>query len=142
MLVLDVNILVYAFHAQAPDHAAYRSWLLQALAGSDAIGLCDPVAVGFLRVVTLPVWRPPATVAAGLEFLTQLRRSPLVMNLGPGPGHWSRFSALCTQEGISGNLVPDAWIAALTIGHGATLITADRDFSRFSGLSWRHPLRG
>jgi hypothetical protein len=38
-----------------------------------------------------------------------------------------------------GNLVPDAYLAALAIEHGCEWISADRDFARFPGLRWRHP---
>lgn len=141
MLLLDVNILVYAFHAQAPDHRALRGWLLHELEGGQAIGLCDPVLTGVLRVSTLPFWRPPATLAAVLEFIERLRQAPSVTMLRPGPGHWRIFTALCREAGTSGNRVPDAWLAALALEHGATLVTADRDVARFPGLSWRHPLR-
>ena len=36
--------------------------------------------------------------------------------------------------------VPDAYLAALAIEHGATWITTDRGFARFPGLRWRLPL--
>lgn len=141
MLLLDVNILVYVFHAQAPDHGALRGWLLRQLEEGQAVGLCDPVLTGVLRVSTLPFWRPPATLAAALEFIERLRQAPSVAMLRPGPGHWRIFAGLCRDADARGNLVPDAWLAALAIEHGATLVTADRDFARFPGLSWRHPLR-
>ena len=38
-----------------------------------------------------------------------------------------------------GNLVTDAYLAALAIEKGAELITSDRDFSRFPGLKWQAP---
>lgn len=42
---------------------------------------------------------------------------------------------------VSGPLVHDARVAAICIGHGVReLLTADRDFSRFSSLVTRNPL--
>jgi uncharacterized protein len=58
----------------------------------------------------------------------------------PGPRHWGLFARLCRENGAAGNLVPDAYLAALAIEAGCELITTDRDFARFDGLRWRHPL--
>jgi hypothetical protein len=58
----------------------------------------------------------------------------------PGPRHWSIFARFCREIGARGNLVPDAFLAALAIEAGCEIITCDRDFARFTGLRWRHPL--
>ncbi|MEN8376929.1 MAG: PIN domain-containing protein, partial [Gemmatimonadota bacterium] len=58
----------------------------------------------------------------------------------PGPRHWSIFRDLCEAVDARGNLVPDAYLAALAIENGAEWITTDRDFTRFPGLRMRHPL--
>ena len=50
------------------------------------------------------------------------------------------FSRLCLEVGAKGNLVADAYLAALAIESGSEWITSDRGFSRFPGLRWRHPL--
>jgi uncharacterized protein len=41
---------------------------------------------------------------------------------------------------VTGPLVTDAEIAALTIEYGGVLHTTDRDFARFPGLRWVNPL--
>ena len=43
---------------------------------------------------------------------------------------------------VQGNLVPDAYLAALAIESGSAWVTTDRVYSRFPGLTWRHPLDG
>jgi predicted nucleic acid-binding protein len=58
----------------------------------------------------------------------------------PGPRHWDLFLDLCRQARVRGNLVPDAYLAALALEAGAAWITTDGDFSRFPGLQTRHPL--
>jgi predicted nucleic acid-binding protein len=55
----------------------------------------------------------------------------------PGPRHWSIFTGLCRSANAYGNLVPDAWLAALAIESGCEWITNDRDYARFKGLRWR-----
>ncbi|MFI5265845.1 MAG: PIN domain-containing protein, partial [Chloroflexota bacterium] len=61
--------------------------------------------------------------------------------LAPGPRHWDIFTSLCTRAGATGNLVPDAYLAALAIESGSEWITTDRGFARYPGLRWRHPLQ-
>lgn len=83
---------------------------------------------------------PPAPIEQALAFADALRDQPTAVLLGPGPRHWGIFERLCLEAGAKGNLVPDAYLAALAIESGAELITTDRDFARFPGLRWRHPL--
>jgi len=62
------------------------------------------------------------------------------LSVQPGGRHWDIFTRLCRNVSARGNLVPDAYLAALAIESGSELITTDRDFSRFPSLRWRHPL--
>jgi uncharacterized protein len=137
MLLLDVNILVYAFHAAVPEHEPWRRWLERQRAEGAALAVCDPVLSGFLRVATLPVWRPAPPISAAIAFVEALLADGRVRRVQPGPGHWRRFTALCQQHGLSGNLVPDAWLAALAIDEGAMLVSVDGDFARFRELRRR-----
>ena len=45
------------------------------------------------------------------------------------------FGGQLRNAGASANLVTDAYIAAAAIAMGATVVTFDRDFRRFDGLS-------
>ncbi|MEK7767726.1 MAG: PIN domain-containing protein, partial [bacterium] len=69
-----------------------------------------------------------------------LRAEPQCVLASPGPRHWGLFMDLCRKADARGNLVPDAWLAALAIESGCELVTTDRDFARFPGLHWRLPL--
>ncbi len=141
MQTLDVNVLVYAFREDVPDHAAHRGWLA-ALAGSDeSFGISDLVLSGFLRIVTHPrIFDPPTPLAAALEFAEALRSQPGCVPISPGRRHWDIFTRLCRDSGAKGNLIPDAYLAAMAIENGGEWISNDRDFSRFRGLRWRSPL--
>ena len=57
-----------------------------------------------------------------------------------GQRHWEIYREICQRAEVRGNLVFDAAHAALTIENNCVWITADRDFARFPGLRWRHPL--
>ncbi len=105
-----------------------------------AFGVADLVLSGFLRVVTHPrVFAPPTPLERALEFVESLRSQPNCMILGPGDRHWSIFTRLCREGDARGNLIPDAYLAALAIETGSELVTTDRDFARFPDLRWRPP---
>ena len=96
---------------------------------------------GFLRVVTHPkVFREPTPMVEALRFVEALRLAPAGIPVAPGERHWEVFTDLCQRTQATGNRIPDAFLAALAIEHGATWVTADRGFARFTGLRWEHPL--
>ena len=137
----DVNILVYAHREDSPNHGAYRDWLLELIQGDRAYGYSDLVLNGFIRVATHPrVFNPPSNLDTALAFADQIRKQPNAVQLSTGGRHWAIFSHLCNIAGVKGNLVPDAYFAALAIESGSEWVTTDRDYSRFPGLRWRHPL--
>ncbi len=141
MILPDVNVLVYAYREDASRHRAYREWLEETVNGDEAYGLSDLVLSGFLRVVTHGrVFSPPSPIGHALEFAGALRDHPHCVRVTAGPRHWEIFARLCREVGVKGNLVPDAYLAALAIESGSEWITTDRDYSRFPGLRWRHPL--
>jgi hypothetical protein len=143
MILLDVNPLAYAFRHDAPRHGEFRSWLEGEVNAERPYGLADIVLSGFLRVVTHPrVFRPPSPLEPAFAFVRALRGQPNCVLVAPGPRHFEIFASLCRAAGALGNLIPDACLAALAIESGSDWITTDRDFARFPGLSWRHPLDG
>ena len=142
MILPDVNVLVHAHREDAVDHEKYRSWLEAAIGSDAAYGLSDLVLSGFVRVVTHPrVFREPSGLAEALEFCERLRGQRNRVPISAGPGHWPIFARLCRDAGARGNLIPDAFLAAMAIEHGCEWVTTDRDFARFEGLSWSHPLK-
>jgi toxin-antitoxin system PIN domain toxin len=141
VLIPDVNVLIYAFRADSPRHAEYRRWLDERLQSREAFGLSDLVLSGVVRVLTHPrVFAPPTPTARALEFVDALRQQPNVVLVNGGLRHWDIFAELCRSAAARGNLVADAFHAALAIEHGAEWITTDRDYARFTGLRWSHPL--
>jgi uncharacterized protein len=141
MLLPDVNVLIYAFRPDSDQHEDYRKWLEDVINGEAAYGCSDHVLSGFLRVVTHPrAFKRPDSIIDALEFASAVRSQPHCVRVTPGPAHWSIFTRLCAKSGVKGNLVPDAYFAALAIESGCEWVTTDRDYSRFRGLRWRHPL--
>jgi toxin-antitoxin system PIN domain toxin len=141
VILPDVNVLIYAHRRDARQHGAYLDWL-EGLLNSDATyAVSDVVLSGFVRVATHPrIMAPPSTIDQALTFTARLLDQPHCVMVRPGPRHWDIFVRLCREIGARGNLVTDAFLAALAIEAGCEIITADRGFARFKGLRWRHPL--
>jgi hypothetical protein len=141
MRCVDVNVLVNAHRIDAPQHDRYVTWLEERRAGSEPLGLSGVVLSGFLRVVTHPrVFREPTPVDAAIQFIERLRASSAATPVEPGTRHWGIFTRLCELVGATGNVVPDAYLAAIAIEVGAKWATADRGFGRFPELQLEHPL--
>jgi hypothetical protein len=140
MLLPDVNILVYAFREVAPEHQRFRTWLEQLANSDETFALSDLVCSGFLRIATHPgIFSPPSPLLDALTFVDALRNQPNCIVVAPGGRHWQVFSDLCRAVNARGNMIPDAFHAALAIESGSEWVTTDRDYARFPGLRWRHP---
>ena len=141
MLLLDVNVCVYAIRRDSARHAAYRAWMEDRLVGDEPVGMSELVLSGVMRLITNHrVFRQPSTTAQALEACRALRTAPAAVALRPGSRHWDIFDSLCAGVGAKGNAVADAYHAALAIENGATWVTTDRGFARFPGLRWQPPL--
>lgn len=143
MILPDVNILVYAFRREAEKHDGYAVWLNEIRIGTEDLALVDPVLTGFVRVVTNPrVFADPAPTLDALSFVDRLRESPAARVLGSTAVAWERLRSLAASDRfVRGNLVPDAWLAALALTTGARVATSDAGFGRFPDLEWFDPVR-
>jgi toxin-antitoxin system PIN domain toxin len=140
LILPDINVLVYAFRKDSAGHRTYRAWLDGVVNGDAAYGMSPQVLSGLLRIVTHPrIFTRPSGIEETLKFADLLLAQPQCRIVQPGPQHWRIFSDLCRSAHASGNLVQDAWLAALAIESGCQWITADRDFARFPGLKWAPP---
>jgi toxin-antitoxin system PIN domain toxin len=139
----DANILLYAYERSSPHHAGAKRWLEEALSGSAPVAFCWPTILAFIRIATnaKAMMRPLATTDAR-QIVASWLGQPISTIVLPTERHWDLFSGLLTSGQVSGPLVSDAHLAALTIEHGATLVTNDRDFTRFPGLRVEFPLLG
>jgi uncharacterized protein len=140
MILADVNVLIYAFRQDVPQHAACHAWLETVVEGDAQFGISPLVLSAVVRITTDPrVYRTPSTHEESFSFCDFLLGQPHAQIVEPGPRHWDIFKRLCVEAGIRGSRVSDAWHAALAIEWGCEWITLDRDFARFPGLKWRMP---
>ena len=141
MQLLDVNILVQAHREDADQHADITEWLIKALNEPRGIAVSELVLSGALRIITHPkIFKEPTPLEEALEFIADFRSRTNVHILSPRENHWPIFMELCRSGEAKGNLIPDAYHAALAIEYGCQWISLDRGFSRFPRLQWRHPL--
>lgn len=132
MNAVDTNVLIYAHRAEMPLHDVGVARLTELAEGDAPWGIPIFCVGEFVRVVThARVFVPPTTLVQALAFIGALAESPSMRFLAPDAEYWSLFSTIATAANATGNLAFDAQIAAVCVAHGARLITADRDFSRF-----------
>jgi toxin-antitoxin system PIN domain toxin len=143
VILIDVNLLLYATNVSASQHRAAREWLDRQLVETPRVGLPWATLLGFLRLATSPrvITRPLTIPAAWQQVLQWLACEPAWIPL-PTERHADVLGKLLAEPGVYGNLVPDAHLAALAIEHGVTLCSTDGDFARFPELKWLNPLAG
>ena len=141
MIVVDTNLLVYVVQRESPFHARAQGWWNELLNGDELVGLPWTTIIGFVRVSTNSRLFPRAlTVNRATSVVDAWLENRLVSIVEPGAGHWSIMRELLLEAGRGANLTTDAHLATLCIERGATLHSADGDFSRFRGLRWKNPL--
>ena len=139
LILLDVNILLYAHDRTSPKHEPGRAWLDDLLASDEWIGLPWTTIWGFIRIVTNKKGCPrPISGVEAMRVIRTWMDTPRVVAVEPGPRHLELLARFVESEGATGNLTPDAVIAALAIEQGATIASTDNDFRRF-GVRWVNP---
>ena len=141
MILVDANILIYAYDIDAPQHDPARIWLDLKLSGAGQVGLPWASILAFVRVVTnRRVFRFAKPVGEVWQQVREWLSCPVAWIPQPTERHAEVLGELLSLPGMGGNLVTDAHLAALAIEHGLTLCSADTDFARFKKLRWVNPL--
>jgi uncharacterized protein len=141
VIVLDANILLYAYDTTASQHPRARNWIKNVFSSGAPIGLPWQTAAAFLRILTNP--RLPGerfTLDEAAALVDSWLEQPNLRPLAPGDQHWRLLRQTMIDGQARGPLITDAQLAALTIESGGVLHTTDRDFARFPGLRWTNPL--
>ena len=142
MILVDANLLLYAYDSTAPEHPNARRWLEDVLAKPEPVLLPWQSIYAFLRIATNPrAWRTPLTVEEARAIVDEWLSLPNVITPSPTERHWEILREFLADSQCRGPLVADAVLAALAMEHGAELCTNDRDFSRFPKLRVVNPLR-
>jgi uncharacterized protein len=140
VLLVDANVLLYAVNRRSREHESSRDWLAAALSGTEAVGFSWVVLLAFLRLATHPAVFPrPLRAEQAAAILETWLAAPPADAVEPTRRHLPLLRGLLAQTGTAGNLVGDAHLAALALEYDATIVSFDRDFGRFEGVSWRLP---
>jgi toxin-antitoxin system PIN domain toxin len=141
MMLIDANLLLYAYDSVSEHHSAARDWLAVSFSKPDPVGLAWVTILAFLRIATNPRMRAqPFTSSEAGAVVQEWLELPNMTILAPTERHWPILQALIGKAQVRGALMMDAHLATLAIEHGAVLYSNDRDFSRFPGLKWVNPL--
>jgi uncharacterized protein len=142
VILVDANLLLYAYNLSSDKQDAARRWLEDAFARAQPVRFAWATLLAFLRISTHHRAFPNAlSLADAVGIVEQWLEEPGAGVLDPSEQHWALLRKLLTSSQSRGPLVMDAHLAALAIEHGATLCSTDQDFARFPGLRWFNPLR-
>ena len=140
-MIVDANVLVYAVDTSSPHHARAAAWLTEALNGTIRVGLPWQTIGAFLRITTHPrLWERPLTADDARHYIDTWLATPVAWMPSTDASTWEGYRELVADRSITGNLVPDAQLAALAVQHGVELVSADSDFARFPRVRWVNPL--
>jgi hypothetical protein len=140
VILVDANLLLYAYNPSLERHERSRVWLEEVLSKPGPVRLAWATILAFLRIGTNPrAFENPLSIEEAIRIVSEWLAQPMVAILEPGERHWAILSDLLSTAQLRGPTVMDAHLAALAIEHGATLCTSDRGFTRFPGLRVLNP---
>lgn len=141
MIILDANVLLYAYNADAPQQRAAAEWLTEVVNGGEAIGLPWITVWAFLRISTNSrLWSNPLPAEQAFAIVGELLAQPGTVLVLPGPRHLELLRQLVSEFGATGALLSDAVLGALALENGATVASTDQDFRRFPAVKWVNPV--
>jgi toxin-antitoxin system PIN domain toxin len=142
VILIDANLLLYAYNPSFQQHEPARRWLEDVLSGTDPVRFAWATLLAFLRISTNPrAFEHPFTAEESVPIVSAWLERPNVAILDPGERYWSILRELLVAHQVRGPAVMDAHLAALAIEHGAVLHTTDRGFSRYPGVRLRNPIQ-
>jgi hypothetical protein len=140
-VLVDANLLLFAVDSRAPHHPRSAAWLTEQLNGDRRVGIPWESLTAFVRISTHPrASDRPLRPDAAWSFVEDWLAAPVVWIPTPTDRHATVLGSLIRDHQLTGNLVPDAHLAALAIEHGLEICSADTDFARFPEITWRNPL--
>lgn len=142
MIVVDVNLLLYAVVTGFSQHVPARTWWETTINSAGEVGLAAPAVFGFLRLVTnRRVLESPLPGDQAIGHVRDWLARPNVRFLAPGPAHIEIALRMLAGLGTAGNLTTDVQLAAFAIEHRGEVYSNDTDFARFADVVWVNPLR-
>lgn len=142
-MIVDANILLYSVDSRSPHHARAAQWLTEALRSGVRLGLPWQTLGAFLRIGTHPrVLASPMTADEAQHYVDLWLALETVWVPAATANTARIYADLARKHQVTGNLVPDAQLAALAIEHGVAVVSGDTDFARFTDVRWINPFAG
>lgn len=139
-MILDANVLLYAADDSAPHHTLAKEFLEDHLNGDVRVGLPWQSVTAFLRISTHPrVMASPLSGPQASELVSAWLNAPAAWMPDVTQATWALLRTLIDRHRITGNLIPDAQLAALALQYGVPVVSADADFARFPEADWVNP---
>jgi toxin-antitoxin system PIN domain toxin len=140
-MLVDANLLLFAADAAAPAHARAAAWLTAQLSGTRRVALPWESLNAFLRISTHPrAVTNPLQGDAAWRFVQDWLAAPVAWIPSVTDSHAEVLGELLAKYQLTGNLIPDAHLAAIAIEHGLEVCSADTDFARFTEIRWANPI--
>jgi len=140
MILVDANILLYAYDGTSTRHDVARTWLESALGGDEQVGFPLVTLLAFVRISSnATIFARPLKSDEAISLVAAWLSLPRVTMVEPTARHWSILADVAKDGQAHGPQITDAHLAALTMEHGATLVTTDRGFGRFKGIRLLDP---
>jgi toxin-antitoxin system PIN domain toxin len=140
VILVDANVLLYAYQPRSEKHESCRRWVERAFSGEEPVGLAWVTVLAFIRISTnARIFEAPLSAAEAIAIVSSWLVRDAVFILEAGEQCWEILKSLLVDAQITGPLVMDAFLAALALENGATLVSTDRDFSRFPKLRVHDP---
>lgn len=136
----DVNVWLALALSGHAHHSAARQWF-ESIEGSGQVLFCRFTQQSFLRLLTnaavlAPYGNKPLTnSAAWAAYASLLADDRIDFHPGEPPGIEGRWKQLAAKRTASPKLWMDAYLAAFALAGQLTLVTNDRAFKQFGGLS-------
>lgn len=140
MKLVDANVLIYAVNKDAPRHGASREWLDGSLSGGATVAFAWVALLAFLRLTTSRRLFPfPMSTPDAIRQVDDWLAQPSAVVVEPTSRHLTLVRDLLDPVGVGGNLVNDAHLAALAIEHRCEVVSYDKGFLRFDGVTLETP---
>ncbi len=141
MVILDVNVLVYAIRPDLPEHGKAIRYLSELDLEMETLGWHPAISAAMIRVVTSKhVFTTPSSLGVCNAFLSTLTTNPRATKVTESERFWQTFTNLLDKYNIRGPAVSDCYWAALAIDQGAILCSADKKFGLIKELRWHNLL--
>lgn len=141
MILLDANILIYAYDRGSRYNSFMRTWLDDQLNGIAKVGIPWATTLTFTRIVTNPrIYTSPAPSSTAWQQVRSWLSAPAVWVPQPTERHSAVIDRIISSTPVQANDIPDVHLVALAMEHGLKLCSTDADFAKYPDTTWINPL--